>query len=649
MANPITWKNVNNPAASASSAAARSGAVDSARSAFEGMSQSFTNAVKRQQGIRADNRENTIENNTQDFKDLLSQFGSPEEIEAARSKGVFQQAIDEGGRMIDRDVASQASVDNRVTGLRQAANQEYQYNQTQTKRAEDPVVGRFNERLASLDTTGGIDGIKEGLDNYRSGVRGAVEAGELREATAAKLIQQGDQRYNTLAGRVDDSTVRSNRAEDRLIREEDREAAAERQAVADERADRRWEETVKGWEQADAERLENEADTAEEEAFLKDRDQLIRSTVTDFDRVNGSVRRVTDQFMAALPEDTSVQERAEARNLMQQRLTQRLEVPQRDIDRVLTPRLTAVDEEFNQSNNIFKASEGMDITEAVRSIEDRFMQEDEDGNVELFGMDKPKVRQKARADMLQVMTEGVMVNGQKVAVPQMALEAALEGVRDGNEWYSTVSDLKDEVKQVIETDWFAGQLDNYSQATAKKQELRTEFNEYILRDSLGDGSSQQPRGDAPTTGLEKAGQDLPPPSGEPEQAGSSEPGPTGPTGADIAARFEPIQTRKAPPQTIGQPTYDETPGPPEVPVMERTLMSLVGDGIQGIKNFAQGNRENFISEQATRLVEQADSMSQANFVQMMSSSSDSLKELSNADLNKLRNRFGASTVNRYLD
>lgn len=166
MSAPITWKNINDPAATASSVGNRSNALNQSQSAFEAMSRSLGAALTHQQGIRQHNRDNEIGNNTQDFRNLLSQFQSPEQLEAAREQGVFQNFLDDRGRMIDQSVANQGAVDSRLSGLRQQQLADREYadsqqrfntrdlrNELDTFIAKDDVVGAqalFDEQGSNL-------------------------------------------------------------------------------------------------------------------------------------------------------------------------------------------------------------------------------------------------------------------------------------------------------------------------------------------------------------------------------------------------------------------------------------------------------------------------------------------------------------------
>ncbi|WP_289100974.1 hypothetical protein [uncultured Marinobacter sp.] len=172
MAGPITWRNVsggsNNLAGSL-----LTGAEGSFNSAFDSLRKSLDGYT-----------EGVTDRNTQKFTEMLGQYRTPEELQAAREAGEIQNFRQGLGRLVDANAINPAAVDQRLATLRDQANQQYEYDQTQLTRQEQPLVGEASARIAALPNN--LDpaqrqATQQELTQYISGLG-------VQDATKAKLL-----------------------------------------------------------------------------------------------------------------------------------------------------------------------------------------------------------------------------------------------------------------------------------------------------------------------------------------------------------------------------------------------------------------------------------------------------------------------------
>lgn len=147
MAEPITWRNINSqPTAAAQLFAGADRSFEKASDIFSGLLDKNTERERRnQQTIR--------DNNTQAYLDQLSQYRTPEELQAAIDTGAVDQLRLQYGRNIDRNLARGAA-ESQLTNLRQAITAKNTYDDAATDRAQRGDVDQIKQLIARGDFVG---------------------------------------------------------------------------------------------------------------------------------------------------------------------------------------------------------------------------------------------------------------------------------------------------------------------------------------------------------------------------------------------------------------------------------------------------------------------------------------------------------------
>jgi hypothetical protein len=154
MGQPITWRNVSNQ-------------TPNVAPLFEGANRSFDRALGSLDNIITDrskrqdaNQATRVDNNTQSFLDQLSQYRTPEELQAAQESGAIDTLRQEYGRNIDRGVARNGAND-QLNTLRTRETAEIEYQDKAREVAERDIKDQFGQ----LVNSGDFDGARSLLDS----------------------------------------------------------------------------------------------------------------------------------------------------------------------------------------------------------------------------------------------------------------------------------------------------------------------------------------------------------------------------------------------------------------------------------------------------------------------------------------------------
>jgi len=236
--------------------------------------------------------------------------------------------------------------------------------------------------------------------------------------------------------------------------------------------------------------------------------------------------------------------------------------------------------------------------------------------------------------MRRMLGEGVTINGENIPVPKEVMDATLSSVKDSDYWNS-YDDLEVMVIQTMKDPFFGDQMEQHD--TWKNQRTRLEaagLQAYIQ------GNPAAPKAtpaDAPTTRLN------PPP-----QAGA-----TGGWGNNAPS---PQQT----PATEPTPTPLPKPRPnprsqSDVPVMDRKLGPYLELGALAVgdwfSDMRAGNKASIVKglRGIANSTDQPDMGSRYALTKVLRTNAFALKELNSEERNALRDKFGAATINRYMD
>ena len=395
---PITWKNVDGPN-------------------FEGVSETLGRAGESlTEGVDAIRQgKDTFEKgrtdrNTQAFMDQLSQFGSPEELAAAQESGQVANMRSEFGNLINRDKTDSDAITDRVTGLRQQATADYNYDQTQVDRADKPLVDNFSNRLASISSDQGINGIGDSYDGFQSDVQSSMESGELSTSAGTQLLQQGQQRVNALEQNFDADQTRN-----RSQREQ------------------QWQDATRG-------------------------------AVTQYGQqvTKGSPVKPVEQAMVEDLRSKGVPEEfiTNARTQFNSAANSGVVFGARD-QAELDKQRSNVEREFNFDTNVYAKEGDFVPEEATNTLLAETMQTDEEGRQFFFQYGDTEARTELTEEVTGAMSKGVQmsVNGTTRTVPvaKAHVRSALRNIQGGD--WEVNSTFQEEIKSVLK------QSDAYNKST----------------------------------------------------------------------------------------------------------------------------------------------------------------------------------------
>jgi len=205
---PITWRNVNGPDFSGvSQTLARAG-------------ESLTEGVDAIRQGKDTFEQGRTDRNTQAFKEQLSQFGSPEELAAAQESGQVANMRSEFGNLINRGETDSDAITDRVTGLRQQATADDNYQQTLQGRADRPFMEQANKGLSELSLDGDPDVVAGQVKDLRSQLveNGASDRVMTDFNTQSRSLLQDVQSENrsdrNQANKIEDRRTRLDRAKE---------------------------------------------------------------------------------------------------------------------------------------------------------------------------------------------------------------------------------------------------------------------------------------------------------------------------------------------------------------------------------------------------------------------------------------------------
>ena len=185
MANPITWRNVNSRS-DAAGVALLNQAGNSFNKAFGALGEITDNI----QGDRQAEYDFTVKDNTQQFKDALAKYRTPEEVQAAQQSGELDQLVSGFNGDVDRSVVNQLPGQT-INKLREGILNKNQYDASQRELVEQPLFDKFKQEVLS-----GGDG-QSILDNN-----------ELKDESSLVDFRNKYNRSQVEQGRVDDKHKR---------------------------------------------------------------------------------------------------------------------------------------------------------------------------------------------------------------------------------------------------------------------------------------------------------------------------------------------------------------------------------------------------------------------------------------------------------
>ena len=187
---PITWRNVS-PTMSANAAAnLMRGATDTVMGGLDRL----RGAIGTVEQGREDKFDHDVETNTDAFLDQLSQYGSPEELQAAQESGAINRLRESFGARINQDLTRDA-VDDRLQTLRSDQVADQQYTLAQAQEAAQPLIQELRgikdpaKKQEFLDTNADVFGAARMRGPLQQDVWNATEALRSRE-TAARQEQE---------------------------------------------------------------------------------------------------------------------------------------------------------------------------------------------------------------------------------------------------------------------------------------------------------------------------------------------------------------------------------------------------------------------------------------------------------------------------
>jgi hypothetical protein len=343
----------------------------------------------------------------------------------------------EFGNLIDRDQTDSDAITDRVTGLRQQATADYNYDQTQVDRADKPLVDNFSNRLASISSDQGINGIGDSYDGFQSDVQSSMESGELSTSAGTQLLQQGQQRVNAL-----EQNFYADQARNRSQREQ------------------QWQDATRG-------------------------------AVTQYGQqvTKGSPVKPVEQAMVEDLRSKGVPEEfiTTARTQFNSAANSGVVFGARD-QAELDKQRSNIEREFNYDTNVYAKEGDFVPEEATNTLLAETMQTDEEGRQFFFQYGDTEARTELTEEVTGAMSKGVQmsVNGTTRTVPvaKAHVRSALRNIQGGD--WEVNSTFQEEIKSVLKQ---SDAYNKFKEYTEGKRAL-ADFDANQLKYLIGDRASR---------------------------------------------------------------------------------------------------------------------------------------------------------------
>jgi len=430
MANPITWRNVNAPSAG--------GAAD----LFGQAQASFDGAIKAARDTKDGFEKGRTDRNTQAFMNQLQQYGSSEELAAAQQSGALADLRGQFGSMVDQDKVSADAVTDRVTNLQGRETAQYDRKQMLTERADKPLVDTFTNRLASISSDQGIEGIGQAYDGFQSDVKARVDTGELSTSAGTQLIRDGQKRVSALEQNFDTDQARNRN-----------------------QAQQQWKDAARG-------------------------------AVTEYGQqvAKGTPVKPIEQAMVTSLREQGVPEKyiTNARTQFNSAANSGVVFGARD-QAELDNQRSSIERDYNYDTNVY-AKEGTFVPEeATNALLAETMQTDEDGREFFFQDGDTEARTELTKELTGALSNGVeiSVNGTKRTVPvaQAHARAALRNIQGGD--WEINSTFQEEIKNVLKQVDAYGRSKEYTEGKRALSNFDANQLKYLTGTRNNQGQSQK--------------------------------------------------------------------------------------------------------------------------------------------------------------
>ena len=185
MRNPITWRNVRGSDDTGHTAASL--ILGRAQESFNSGLQNLRSALGDAQQVRADNRQNTIDNNTAAYLDQLAQINSVDGLDSSRA--ALQAQLNGYGAMIDRDQV-RGALDNRLTELRTAENAQREFERGRLMEEVNPALDNIRNMILNGAKTEEVDAAIAPLQAQFAKAGVLDELTEFRQTTNKRLLEE---------------------------------------------------------------------------------------------------------------------------------------------------------------------------------------------------------------------------------------------------------------------------------------------------------------------------------------------------------------------------------------------------------------------------------------------------------------------------
>jgi len=319
-----------------------------------------------------------------------------------------------------------------------------------------------------------------------------------------------------------------------------------------------------------------------------------------------------------------------------------------DDKRAFDQRVQDLESKYGVGRSAFKGWEDTNPVEASQRVIDDFVRTDDDGNKFLFGMSDDDDRAAIVSEVMNYMRNGVPVRldtGEEVVVPitESVAKQAMQGIRGGT--WEFDSTFKDRVSELVRDGSLQEDFNNYQAYRTELSNLQANRLRFATRGRQeGNGTSQ-------TGSVQQA-------PARPQQA-PSQPARSQTPPASLArpAPELPVDTSVQGAADYLKQRADWKTRPSEQPRPQQSLMDTPMREIPGrISNWfnetLQQNQQRASEQgaaQLRRVLEQRTPMPRENFREMLARNPFGLRQLSSEELNRLRDTYGESLINQFLE
>jgi len=421
MANPITWRNVGATVSGSGAASLMQGADDSVTRGFSALG----NVLDERRKLSDENFNTRQTNLAADFQDRVQQAQSLDELNALREDPALAQLRSQLTGEYRNQV--RGSLDNRETGLIDQIGNRQEFQDDQTMRDLRPQIADWQARALRGD---------------QSAINEAAAAGVPREDFLKSLYG-----YYTDGRDEQRATNRDRRDGARLAISQD--------AHQMRRTD--WEEGQAAEQRArDIRAALNRAAQASESGATIDRQAL------------------TEELLQRHP-DMTQQELATVREGWDAVSNGRYDLTKED-QNTLETRRTVLANQYGMSTNPFYQASQVGEQNSFDIAQDIVDKHERDGGY--FTIEgNEDVSRKARNRIMEVLADGLDVDGRTIPVPPAAIDMALRN--SGDALFEVDHKFDKALQDILETDAFRSARDNYAQFMDQ-----SELDEIRLRQQL---------------------------------------------------------------------------------------------------------------------------------------------------------------------